>query len=801
MHITNLFSENSTLRYAYYRRGTAIKRHPNLYGEVVDVEWFDCENGKLFRGEPILYDGYSLLDDGIDLVLDLGKRYFVDHLVLNLTGGTVLAELCILDGDGGLLAHAIPEQANGNQTCTISIGHFTDRLTLRFQADYKQIGIANIALYAAEGLEKTVYPIPSNATYGEDILPFSALTGVHITDKAAEGAARYLTERFSDEMGISLPTNGGNIRFIYAAREDDGYTLCVDKDGVTVTAAYPRAFFYAAAALLQLATAQGLRYAVIDDTPFMAFRGVHLPLPNRNQLPFFYRLFRELLVPMRYNAVILQLSGTMHYDCFPRINEMWLEAGRRYRAGQWPRPAHYGFVGQDILSHDEIRDICAYIRSFGLEIVPEVQTLSHVQYLTTAFPKLAEKKPITETADIDHATADIPPSDFYSHNACPRHPEYYDYVLPIIDEVIDLIKPEHYLHIGHDEGYDLGTCPRCQGKATEVFVEEVTRLHDHLASRGLGTMMWSDMLHPGKPGDYHVPDAAPLLPKDIIMMDFTWYFELAVDIEDRLLPHGYQIVFGNLYSSHYPRYDTRSKKPGIIGGQVSTWTANDEDLLGYRGKFYDLVYTATMMWNSDYDPSCRLTYTELTKALLPTMRRRIGLLPTYAADRPLDIGGDIRNVPNALLFNSPVQTALCLSPEKNEATVAVGKKAELIEILHATDRNSERPIWDPAIAIGEYVLVYEDKSEHSVPIRYSENILTYRHRYGTPIPSPYYRHSGYVGTYLSFPVEGKDAEGRDYTLLRFPIKNPHPEKPIERILCRHAGNTDAEILIFEIKIN
>ena len=800
MYITELFRDRSNLRYAYYKRGTATKRHPNVYGETVDVEWFDRDNGKLFRGEPILYDGYSLLDSGIDLVLDLGGRYFVDHLTLDLIGGTVLAALSVLDGAGRLLARATPEQANGEVGCTLALGCFAERLTLRFQADYRQIGIKGIALYAAAGLEETVYPVPTKAAYGEGTLPFSALGGIRVDDQMAEGAAQYLAKRLADELGLTLSLGKGNIRFTYEKRDDDGYTLTVDEGGVTVSAAYPRSFYYAAAALMQLATEGGLRHAEIDDTPMMAFRGVHLPLPNRNEIPFLYRLFRELLVPMRYNAVILQLSGTMHYDCYPQINEMWLEADRRYRAGQWPRPAHHGFVGHDILTHDEIREICAYIRSFGLEIVPEVQSLSHVQYLTTAFPEIAEKKPKTEAEDIDHATADIAPSDFYSHNACPRHPRYYDYVLPLIDEVIDVIRPEHYLHIGHDEGYDIGTCPRCKGQATEVFVEEVTRLHAHITARGLTVMMWSDMLHPGKQ-EYHVPDAAARLPKDIIMMDFTWYFELPVDIEDRLLPHGFRLVIGNLYSSHFPRYDTRAKKDGIIGGQVSTWSANDENGLGYRGKLYDLVYTATMMWNPTYDPACRLSYTELVKRILPAMRRRIGLLPSCEAEKPVDIGGRIENVPNELLFRSPANTALRLSCESSEVAVTLGRKAELLEILHATDRNSERPIWELAITIGEYVLVYDDGSEYTAPIRYSENIMPYRHRYGMPIPSAYYRHYGYAGTYLCFPVEGKDAEGRDYTLLRFPIKNPHPEKTISSILCRHAGNTDAEILVFGIKTN
>ena len=799
MQIIELFEKASTLRYTYRIRGTEEVFLPNYHKEEAEGPWFTAEDSRLFSGQPIGFDGYSILNAGIDLVLDLGGRYFLDHLTLTPAQGSTLDGIDILEGDGRLVGRVTAKEATAGGELVLGLGLFAERLTLRFAGAYRFFGIASISLPAAAGLEETVYPLPTKASYGDGVLPFGALTGIS-ADKQAEGAADYLAERLGDELSVKIPRTGGegSIRLAYAEREDDGYTLSVGKDGILITAAATRAFFYAAATLLQLATDEGFRYVEIDDSPMMAIRGVHIPLPNRDEIPFLYRLFRELIVPMRYNTVIIQLSGTMHYDCFPIINEMWLEAGRRYEAGEWPKPAHYGFVGHDILSHEEIRELCAYIRSFGLEIVPEVQTLSHVQYLTTAFPELAEKKPLTEAEDIDHETADIAPSDFYSHNACPRHPQYYDYVLPIIDEVIEVIRPERFVHIGHDEGYDIGTCPRCAGHATEVFVEEVTRLHAHIREKGLSMMMWSDMLHPGAQA-YHVPEAAALLPKDIVMLDFTWYFELPVDIEDRLLPHGYRLMIGNLYSSHYPRYETRAKKKGMVGGQVSTWCANREEVLAHKGKMYDLVYTATMMWNPDYREDCRLTYTELTKRLLGGMRRRIGLIPREAATRALPLGGRAEDVPTELLYHSPATEALRLSPKMPEATVAVGRRAALLEILHATDRASHRPIWDPPIVIGEYVLLYADGSTHTVPIRYSENILTYRHRYGTPIPSPYYRHYGYTATYSCFPIEGKDSEGRDYTLFCLPIVNPHPERKIRAITVRHAGNTDAEILVFDVK--
>ncbi len=799
MYLTALFQDKAPIRYTYYKRGTAEPFHPNSTGEDCAPAWFDSETGKLFRGESIVYAAYPMMDGGFDLAIDLGARYFADHITMKLVGGSATAGIDVLDGEGRLISRASAEATATGREFTLSLGVFADQLTLRFHAAFSHIGIAAIEIFAAAEMENTVYPLPTSASFGDGVLAFSAIDGIEAVTPEAEAAATYLSERLSDELALTVGVGAGCIRFAKSEREDDGFTLSVNADGIAVTAGTRRAFFYAAAALMQLATDGGFRFAEIDDTPMMEMRGIHVALPMRENLPFLKRLVRELLVPMRYNMVIIQLSGAMEYKCFPEINEAWLTACRKYEAGEWPQPAHYSSMGHDIITHGEIRELCAYIRSFGLEVIPEIQSFSHSQYITTAFPHLAEVPPtVTETAEeIDQKLADVPSNAFYPRDLCPRHPEYYDYIFKIIDEVLEVFRPERFVHMGHDEVYEIGSCPRCRGQATEVFIEEVTRLHDYIAKKGLTMMIWSDMLHEGEP--YMVPGAREHLPRDIVMLDFTWYFELPVDIEDRLLPHGYRLMIGNMYSSHYPRYETRSKKAGMIGAQVSTWVACRETSYASKGKMYDLVYTANMMWDPTYDSRYRLAYTELVKGLLVGMRRRIGLLPKAEATHSYSTGGKVKNIPRELLFHSPAKAALRLSPRNTEAKVRIGSRAELLEILHATDRTSELPIWKEAITIGEYVLVYADGSEHAVPIKYGENILTYRHRYGTPIPSVYYRHYGYTGTYLSFPVEGKDSEGRDFTLLRFPIVNPCPEKEIAHIICRHKGNTDAEIIVFDVK--
>ena len=89
-------------------------------------------------------------------------------------------------------------------------------------------------------------------------------------------------------------------------------------------------------------------------------------------------------------------------------------------------------------------------------------------------------------------------------------------------------------------------------------------------------MIWGDMLQPVT--KYLTPPAVDLIPKDIVLLDFIWYFHLDKDIEDHLLERGFKVIMGNMYSSHYPRYEARRSKKGILGAEVSTWARAESPL-------------------------------------------------------------------------------------------------------------------------------------------------------------------------------------------------------------------------------
>ena len=89
-----------------------------------------------------------------------------------------------------------------------------------------------------------------------------------------------------------------------------------------------------------------------------------------------------------------------------------------------------------------------------------------------------------------------------------------------MDEVIEVFKPERYVHMGHDEVYEIDVCPICKHKdPAKLFADDVNKLHAYLKSRGLKMMIWSDMIQPVT--KYRTPAAIDMIPKDGVSYEIT----------------------------------------------------------------------------------------------------------------------------------------------------------------------------------------------------------------------------------------------------------------------------------------
>ena len=64
-----------------------------------------------------------------------------------------------------------------------------------------------------------------------------------------------------------------------------------------------------------------------------------------------------------------------------------------------------------LLEKDEVKDLVAYVKELGFELIPEVQSLAHVQYITYAHPEIAELEENTVEVDV-RSEGDLRPESF-----------------------------------------------------------------------------------------------------------------------------------------------------------------------------------------------------------------------------------------------------------------------------------------------------------------------------------------------------------------------------------------------------
>ncbi len=739
----------------------------------------------------------DIYDSAIDAHYTLENESFVGAVSLKIGEASVKGVCVLVDQKPCGAYRAETGKLTGGEI-NIPVGVRGREVTVRLETDLRDLTIESVEILgASDDGNPMVYPTPKAIEFLEGSAKIKDVVSKNGDDDELF-AVTFLKQRLTERFGDWQSSRGVVIVFDKTAAKTyngERYTVKNSKKKLAVTAQTRLTLLYGADTVLQLTEAKkGVHRFNCDDRPTKPFRGFHCCLPSRSNFEFMDRLFRYVLIPMRFNTLFVEITGSMRYDSHPEITAGWEKAIINHRQGKGPRPPHVHADGET-LEKEEVARFVESARVLGLEIIPEVQTLGHVQYITVAHPELAEIDEVAEEAVKDTRTEDARPDAAFHHCYCPSMEESYQIAFDLIDEIVEVCKPQHYVHIGHDEVYQIGVCKRCRQKDPAVlFAEHVTRLHDHIAKKGLKTVMWADMVQIPLIKPYRTQRAITMIPKDILLLDFVWYFKTDADIEDNLLKHGFSVAVGNLYSSHFPRYRSRMLKKNMVGGQISLWVSSDEASMGRNGKLWDVVYLSQMLWNpEDYDERNRRTYTELiAKYLQPKLRDE--LHGQYAPR-------GYRKTQIRLPHGEPAPAELrAFCPKAilpNGEEIAVDACFDRLVFEHATLCNAPRIMWTPSnIKIGDYRVRYADGSEAEIPVCYAENVMAYNTSYATPMPQEYYRHNGYVGTWFSDPVlQGKADDGSDLTVYGYVWENPHPEKEIATVTYRPVENDYCGLLL------
>lgn len=240
-------------------------------------------------------------------------------------------------------------------------------------------------------------------------------------------------------------------------------------------------------------------------------------------------------------------------------------------------------------TQEEIREVIAYAKERGIEVVPEVDMPGHNLALLSAFPEYSCKgEPVTPAKA----------RGVYKTILCAGKEQTYTFVEELLEEIIPLFDSK-YFHIGGDEAPkdEWKECPHCNVKMKELGLTSYEDLQGHftaqvceiLRKHGKTPICWNDAL------------LATNIPEDVVVQYWTidyakemrafiesggqWIysdmFELYLDYPHSMIPLKKVYEFQpHLYKYPVPMSqtpkDTEGRDIGLMGFEVCCWTEHIE---------------------------------------------------------------------------------------------------------------------------------------------------------------------------------------------------------------------------------
>lgn len=574
---------------------------------------------------------------------------------------------------------------------------------------------------------------------------------------------------------------------------EDAYELEVAAEGVVLRAGAERGYLNAVQTLRQLVTVSPegqvvVRAAEIRDWPALGFRGVHLFTGGRGP-ELHLRLIREVIAALKMNRLVLQCEY-VEWESQPAIHH-----------------PEYG------MPKDEVRQILDACRALGVEVIPLVMSLGHMQWMFTNDQNLE----LAEDPEAKWAY-------------CVTDPRTYDFLFSVYAEALELFRPA-WLHIGHDEFTHRGRYPYRESSRgytpEQLFVMDVERLHGWLAGHNVRVMLWGDMLL----GEGEGPDACHAasaesaaglrarVPRDAVIADWHYVGAAPEAFVNLAVFHaaGLQTVAATWYRpENIVNFAQAAWREQALGLLQTTWAGYSLDAASFareRHQYAAYVLAAEAAWNADDPPDAR-TYPFgeifLERMGLSALRpaNRAGWVADLgaAANTPLaaadadgwfglgpehDLaavpGGDVRcrgvafriggpggaGGPAAIVLRSKLARDRALPAE---VTLMLETTAGQLVLLHATNFPCE-----VGAKVAEYRLLYADGTSAALEVVYGRNVLAYTD----------------LSALADAPLvwRGRTAAGQPVGLRAAVWEHPHPGRPIRALVLRSADAAGGLMLV------
>ncbi len=321
--------------------------------------------------------------------------------------------------------------------------------------------------------------------------------------------ARYLQETLAGPTGWDLELRPGarraDIRLTLADSASlpaEGYRLTVERRRVSIEAADAAGAFYGVQSLLQLfppevydrVRRRGVSWAApcvrISDAPNRPWRGMMLDVARYFFDKEFVKKYIDMMAMYKLNRLQLHMiddSGwRLEIKKYPRLTQV----------GAWAGPDENRLGGY--YTQDDMRELIAYARVRGVEIVPELEFPAHILSAIVAYPELG-------CTGEQHK---VPVQHFISRDLlCVGKESSLRFLEDVLDEVCALF-PSPVIGIGGDEAVYTRweSCPRCRAVMEREGLAKASELQGWLtnvvarmaARRGRTVLGWEEIIQRGR---------------------------------------------------------------------------------------------------------------------------------------------------------------------------------------------------------------------------------------------------------------------------------------------------------------
>ncbi len=311
----------------------------------------------------------------------------------------------------------------------------------------------------ADGVPPAIIPLPNQVEWGDKMYKVPAQNKICVGDINLD-AGQWLSELLKasgQEVEVVEGNACGNWNLtldpsLKTNLGEEGYSLDISEEGVTLKSASQAGLFYGIQTLRQMFPAQVekqaagekpvyLRFVSIEDEPHFEWRGTMVDVARSFFGLEYLKKHVDRMAFYKMNRLHLHLSD---------------DQGWRIEIKSKPKLTEIGSKGSTIggnsgyLTQKEYLELQEYAAARNIIVIPEIDMPGHVYAALAAYPELS----CDGYSNLTPARA-TPPELYSGYEVgwskfCLEKPEIYDFVNEVIGEIAGITKGP-WIHIGGDE--------------------------------------------------------------------------------------------------------------------------------------------------------------------------------------------------------------------------------------------------------------------------------------------------------------------------------------------------------------